>query len=330
MNPNQAQTNTPLSPMRHQNSPQKPSSNYSLMGPLAQYIDAVSAVYSPSVKPNTQAQANKWLQHFSSSKEAWGVCQDVVTSTGQPKPSAQIMFFTLNILYNKIRREWVSVPTHQKASITTALFQLARAIASPPSPQNPVVNFDNTSVSRLCLCLGAIASFQSNGVEMIVQLSMQTFQQMPRGLLLAMESLVAIIDEVKESDRVRVQSLDLELQVKQQLPGVAKLLNHLLATNESPISIAYILHNSSSQTPSNISNDIIHNVKIALKALQRWFEQGVSISEFYETYNDLFNLMKKMVLHGPSQLLEYTINVSSHDNLLKHHLCPNTTVHPLI
>ena len=159
---------------------------------------------------------------------------------------------------------------------------------------------------------------------------MQTFQQMPRGLLLAMESLVAIIDEVKESDRVRVQSLDLELQVKQQLPGVAKLLNHLLATNESPISIAYILHNSSSQTPSNISNDIIHNVKIALKALQRWFEQGVSISEFYETYNDLFNLMKKMVLHGPSQLLEYTINVSSHDNLLKHHLCPNTTVHPLI
>ena len=157
------------------------------------------------------------------------------------------------------------MPTHQKASITTALFQLARAIASPPSPQNPVVNFDNTSVSRLCLCLGAIASFQSNGVEMIVQLSMQTFQQMPRGLLLAMESLVAIIDEVKESDRVRVQSLDLELQVKQQLPGVAKLLNHLLATNESPISIAYILHNSSSQTPSNISNDIIHNVKIASK-----------------------------------------------------------------
>ena len=67
----------------------------------------------------------------------------------------------------------------------------------------------------------AIASFQSNGVEIIVQLSMQTFQQMPRGIVLAMESLVAIIDEVKESDRVRVQSLDLELQVKQQLPGVA-------------------------------------------------------------------------------------------------------------
>ena len=86
-----------------------------------------------------------------------------------------------------------------------------------------------------------------------MQLSMQTFQQMPRGLLLAMESLVAIIDEVKESDQVRAQSLDLELQVKQQLPRVAKLLNHLLTTNESPISIAYILHNSSSQTPTNLS-----------------------------------------------------------------------------
>ena len=41
--------------------------------------------------------------------------------------------------------------------------------------------------------------------------------------------------EVKETDLVRAQSLELELQVKQQLPNISKLLNHLLTNDESPI-----------------------------------------------------------------------------------------------
>ena len=284
-------------------------------GPVAQYVDAVTAVYSPSATPENKTQANTWLQQFSTTKNAWGVCQQIITSTTQPKPTTTMMFFTLNILYNKIKREWVSVAANQKQIITSSLFQLARDIAkfSNHNNNNDANNFehmDNNSMSRLCLCLCSIASFQPNGVEIIVQLAKELFQQVPRGLLISLEALVSIIDEVKESDQVRAQSLDLELQVKQQLPDVSNLLNHLLTTNESPISIKYILHNNSSQTPTNISRETFHIMKIALKALQRWVENGISLSAMYENYNPLYTLLKAMIISGPRQFLEHTINVS--------------------
>ncbi len=319
LNQNVTNFSSPLSPMRHRNSPEKPSSNLRLMGPAAQYIDAVTAVYSPTASQANKTQANTWLQNFSTSKAAWSVCQQIITTTTGPVPTTAIMFFTLNILYNKIKREWVSVPANQKQVITSSLFKLSRDISHSSSSNNNNNNnnnnnasfehMDNNSISRLCLCLCSIASFQPNGVEIIAQMAMELFQQVPRGLLISLESLVSIIDEVKETDPVRAQSLELELQIKQQLPNISKLLNHLLTNDESPISLKYILHNHSVQTPTNISRETFHVTKIALKALQRWVENGISLSILYENYNSLYILLKEMVLNGPRQFLEHTINV---------------------
>ena len=63
------------------------------------------------------------------------------------------------------------------------------------------------------------------------------------------------------------------------------------------------------QTPTNISRETFHVTKIALKALQRWVENGISLSILYENYNSLYILLKEMVLNGPRQFLEHTINV---------------------
>ena len=98
LNQNVTNFSSPLSPMRHRNSPEKPSSNLRLMGPAAQYIDAVTAVYSPTASQANKTQANTWLQNFSTSKAAWSVCQQIITTTTGPVPTTAIMFFTLNIL----------------------------------------------------------------------------------------------------------------------------------------------------------------------------------------------------------------------------------------
>ena len=174
---------------------------------ITKFLEAVGLIYSTVSDNESKAAANTWLQSFSTGALAWGVCQEVISQASSRSP--QICFFTINLFYQKIKREWMSLNDQRKSKLQLWLLDIIKSLATDRNG-----TFDQNSTARLCLCLAAVASYMPGGVSSVVQFGLEVVQQQPNGVIVAIELITGVADEVKEADAVREKSLNLQLEVK--------------------------------------------------------------------------------------------------------------------
>ncbi|GAA6017231.1 hypothetical protein JCM10207_002578 [Rhodosporidiobolus poonsookiae] len=73
---------------------------------LAQVVEAIQALYSPSTPPSTQSTLQTQLQHVQAAPAAWGLVGPLIT---HPDPS--VRFFAASTLQQKLARQWDSLPS---------------------------------------------------------------------------------------------------------------------------------------------------------------------------------------------------------------------------
>ena len=199
-----------------------------------QFMDALSATFAPTTNFNDQSTVNMWLHNFSKSEEAWEILQKVVSAV--PKCSPEVVFFCANMLYTKIKREWMSLRDQLREAYRARLWGLAKNLAADNTR-----NFDEKSCSRLCLCLAAAASYTPGGVSYVVNLGADIIrEEYPKGVIVAVALIAGIADEILETDRLRAKTTNLEYESKEILPDVFKSLSFLLLSGQSPVSLAHV------------------------------------------------------------------------------------------
>jgi Importin-beta N-terminal domain len=125
---------------------------------VSQVKSALDAVYNGSGADHKRA--DKWLQHFQTTPEAWQVADALLML---PEAELQVLFFGAMTIHSKIRLDFHELPPDSipslKASLSTHLTRWATA-----KDMRPAV------VTRLCLALAALA-VQTNWTGAVQELS---------------------------------------------------------------------------------------------------------------------------------------------------------------
>jgi hypothetical protein len=267
-------------------------------GACNKFVEAIGVVYSTASDNNNKAAANTWLQTFSTGPLAWDVCQQVISTATNQSP--EICFFTINMFYRKIKREWMSLDDGMKSKLQSWLLGIIKSVATDGSG-----TFDQNSTARLCLCLAAVASYMPGGVSSVVQFGLGVVQQQPNGVVVAIELITGVADEVKEADAVREKSLNLQFEVKKALPDVIRLCSFLLIAEQSPISLSKM---GALFQPTSQQQGGGRAIKLVINCISRWSLVGLTVSTLRTDYFDLFNGLVSVLMTGPPPLLEVTVD----------------------
>ncbi|GAA6053966.1 hypothetical protein JCM3770_004645 [Rhodotorula araucariae] len=74
-------------------------------GELAQVVQSIQALYSPSTPPDIQTALQQQLQHVQAAPAAWGIVGPLLAH-----PDASVRFFASSTLQQKLTRQWDSLP----------------------------------------------------------------------------------------------------------------------------------------------------------------------------------------------------------------------------
>jgi hypothetical protein len=85
------------------------------MADVQHFILAVAAAQ--GVDAGQQHQANQWLQDFQQADQAWAVALQVLSQD----VSAEVLFFTANMLYVKSKSSWKQLGSEVRSAILTAV-----------------------------------------------------------------------------------------------------------------------------------------------------------------------------------------------------------------
>eukprot|EP00620_Florenciella_sp_RCC1587_P015131 CAMPEP_0182560400 /NCGR_PEP_ID=MMETSP1324-20130603/3107_1 /TAXON_ID=236786 /ORGANISM="Florenciella sp., Strain RCC1587" /LENGTH=1004 /DNA_ID=CAMNT_0024772745 /DNA_START=219 /DNA_END=3234 /DNA_ORIENTATION=- len=113
----------------------------------AQFNAAMTACFGQNSTQEQRSEADRWLQHFQQTNEAWEVSVNLL---GNASLSPEILFFAANTLHGKIQYEFYDLPQENQAGLRDAISgHLMRWGLTP--------GVSKALTKRLCLCAAALA-----------------------------------------------------------------------------------------------------------------------------------------------------------------------------
>ncbi|CAI5996590.1 unnamed protein product [Closterium sp. NIES-65] len=251
----------------------------SLLAGAKEMEAAISALLHDPDLTKRQA-ANDWLNTYCGQPVVW----TVVLYLAFPPPgagvggAADVRFFALNILLNKMRSDWGQLSPEDAAEIFETLVRQLPAALAPG--MDPVVR------SRLCIVIGAAAALA--GPNTCYELMEAVERQAEYGV--AVELLTALAEEALL--RARAHPREVMECLQDCCPKVIRLLERALTS-----SVADTL------PPDTIAK--------SLTCLARWKQAGLTLSELHREHAPLHQALLLALASQHSAVQEAAVGVLS-------------------
>jgi hypothetical protein len=243
-----------------------------------QLHEAITILFNPQSSAERKKQANVYLERASRLPETWISCRSIIE---QPNTEPQIKFFCCNILYQKVRREWSSLPDNLQAEISSWLSHTIGFIAQGKLQSYHLVT------QRLSSTLAASASLSLGGITTVVNLALSLLQANTNAatISVAINLLTPLPSEVNDAAVPRRRLNKLTAELTSEIPRVLSVVNTLLTQQNSPCFLG-----------------CAQNEKMCISVIQcakGWTKAGVSLAILQST-NILSVLLQTLV--GSKQL----------------------------
>jgi len=160
---------------------------------MAEFGQAMAAMYTGQ-DAESRKQADRWLQHFSTTAGAWDIAHAVL-SNPHSDPSSPHTLFAVKTLHDKILCDFDDLGPDQRLALREAISTHLLHIGLRPGVPRPVVK-------RLALCAAALA-VQMQWSEVFGYVTALSSRMPPgqeiNGIRLVMEILSALPDQCEDS-----------------------------------------------------------------------------------------------------------------------------------
>ena len=178
----------------------------------------IQSIFHP-ISSASLAEANAQLLSFAESKAAWYVCFELMGISDD----INIRFFVINLIYNKIRRQWSQLESSERPQ---PILHLQEILSSS------CTSSERAFVSRVILCLSCCYALSPDGIQSNIALAIDFihFNDVLRKRT-GLEMLVAVYDESEDLDVSRAGRLDIKAQLAEMAGRVFDCLNSMSAVN---------------------------------------------------------------------------------------------------
>ena len=184
------------------------------MGDRVHLQSLIQSIFHPT-SPVSLAEANTQLLSFAESKTAWYACFELLGLS----EDINVRFFVINLIYNKIRRQWSQLDTSERPQLIHHLRQiLTTANAST----------ERSFLSRVILCLACCSALIPEGIQRYIVFAIEfTHSNDIAYKRIGLEMLVAVCEESEELDLSRAGKLDVKAQLVETASNVFECLNSM-------------------------------------------------------------------------------------------------------
>ena len=253
-----------------------------------QLREAMTVLFTPMHGHNDRIQqANRFLLEASEHPLAFAALIHLITH----ESDFRIAHFSVNLLYNKVRRGWSQLGETDRITVVSELYRLLQQSQALLSQKEFKVFCD-----RLVYALSAASIKVPNGLKPFLELALNLVRTDNGGggpsLLLGLEMISILSEEIDTSDVSRSLKLEVEGQLSEGLAPFVTVAEGLLQSLS-------LTPSSSGTATSSLS--LPHITAIALlKLVQVYCKQGQTLSKFARDHPLLLDLLlQRLFLYEP-------------------------------
>lgn len=180
----------------------------------------IQSIFHP-ISPASLAEANTQLLTFAESKAAWYACFELISLS----EDINVRFFVINLIYNKIRRQWTQLDSCERPQLIHHLRQILTAANA---------STERSFLSRVILCLACCSALTPEGIQQYIAFAID-FTRAPdvAYIRIGLEMLAAVCEESEELDLSRAGKVDVKAQLVEMSNGVFECLNSMTVSQYS-------------------------------------------------------------------------------------------------
>lgn len=157
----------------------------------AEVSAAISQLYDPMSGEQARAAANTYLMAFAGEARSWAVAGQLLAD---PANDQTKRFFGAQLLHNKARRHWRTLPPASQTSLYRMLVGVLQSEARAPTP-----SFARVVLERTCLVVAAVAVHAAEGARALVAEAAALPAAGPAGANVALRVLAALPTEATDA-----------------------------------------------------------------------------------------------------------------------------------